>query len=133
MTPVVASLLISVAVLPVALWIAWGLPRHERVGRGQTPGKITLPHPILLGICLYVFGTTLTEGAVADWSAIYMRDVFASTPGIGGLAVTAFSLAVALTRLAGDRLKLRFGPAQLARALAAVGLVGVVFVVFRAA
>ena len=60
-TPVLASLLISVVVLPLALWIAWGLPRHERAAEG-TPGKITLPHPILLGICLYVFGTTPDRG-----------------------------------------------------------------------
>ena len=127
--PVVSIIVISIVVMPLALLIARGLPRTESAA-DETPGKITLPHPILLGICLYVFGTTLTEGAVADWSAIYMRDVFGSHPGIGGLAVTAFSLTVALTRLAGDRLKLTFGPAALARTLAVIGVAGVVLVVF---
>lgn len=128
-SPIAADLAISALVLPLALGVGRGLPRSDTPVE-ETPGKIGLPHPILFGICLYVFGTTLAEGAVADWSAIYMRDVFNSTPGIGGLAVTAFSLTVALTRMAGDRLRLRFGPARLGRTLALVGLAGVLLVVF---
>lgn len=126
--PILANIAISLFVLPASLIVGVGLPASERAGN-EAPGKVGLPHPILLGICLYVFGTTLTEGAAADWSAIYMRDVFGSTPGIGGIAVTAFSLSVALTRMAGDRLKQRFGPAALARTLALVGLVGVIIIV----
>ncbi len=128
LAPILASIAISVFVLPMALFVARGLPASERAAN-ETPGKIGLPHPILLGICLYVFGTTLTEGAAADWSAIYMRDEFGSSPGIGGIAVTAFSLSVALTRMAGDRLKQRFGPAPLARTLALFGLAGVIVIV----
>ena len=127
--PIYAGLAISAVVLPLALFIGRELPRRE-TGTGEPPGKIGLPHPSLLAICLFVFGTTLTEGAVADWSAIYMRDVFGSGPGVGGIAVTAFSLSVALTRIAGDRLKLKFGPAALGRTLALVGLAGVLIVVF---
>ena len=127
--PVVADLAITAFVLPLGLFIAYGLPRVE-TGKSESHGRIGLPHPILLFICLFVFGTTLTEGAVADWSAIYMRDVFATGPGIGGLAVTAFTLTAALTRLTGDRLKQRFGPARLGRTLAVIGLAGVLFVVF---
>ena len=128
LAPIYADLIISVIVLPVALWVARGLPPVENVVQ-EPAGKIALPHPILLGICLYVFGTTVTEGAASDWSAIYMRDAFGSSPGVGGIAVTTFSLSVALTRMTGDRLKQRFGPASLARTLALVGLIGVVIIV----
>lgn len=46
------------------------------------------------------------------------------------IAVIAFSLTVAVTRMTGDRLKLMFGPVKLARTLALVGLAGVLLVVF---
>ncbi|HEY8596326.1 MAG TPA: MFS transporter [Devosiaceae bacterium] len=127
--PIAANLAITLFALPAAMWFGRELPRAAPPA-SSVPGKIALPHPVLLLICLYVFGTALTEGAVADWSAIYMRDAFGSTPGIGGLAVSAFSLAVALTRMMGDRLRQRFGPARLGRTLAFVGLAGVLLVVF---
>ena len=127
--PIVAHIGIVLVVLPIALAISRGLPAEARAP-DTAPARIALPHPILLGICLYVFGTSLTEGAAADWSAIYMRDVFRSGPGASGIAVTVFLLSVALTRIAGDRLKQRFGPVLLGRTLALVGLVGVLIIVF---
>jgi len=127
--PIIAHVFIVVVVLPTALAISRGLPA-EAHAPDKTPAKIALPHPILLGICLYVFGTSVTEGAAADWSAIYMRDVFGSGPGASGIAVTVFLLSVALTRIAGDRLKQRFGPVLLGRTLALVGLAGVLIIVF---
>ncbi len=127
--PIFAHIFIVAVVLPTSLAISRRLPGEARVP-DKTPAKIALPHPILLGICLYVFGTSLTEGAAADWSAIYMRDVFGSGPGASGIAVTVFLLSVALTRIAGDRLKQRFGPVLLGRTLALVGLAGVLIIVF---
>ncbi len=129
MAPIATDLVITLVVLPIALLIAHGLPKADTTPAAPA-GRIGLPHPILIGISLYVFGTSLTEGAVSDWSAIYMRDVFESGPGVGGIAVTAFSLTAALTRLSGDRLKMRFGPTRLARVLALIGLCGVVLVGF---
>ncbi len=124
--PIVAGLAIAVLTAPAALWLALGLPApaHPEPATDEVEAlrRGFPPHPLLVGICLYVLGSSLTEGAAADWAAIFMRDAHGAGPGLSGLGVTAFSLAVASTRLAGDRLKTRFGAARLARGLALVGV-----------
>ncbi len=84
----------------------------------------TMPHILLLGICLFTFGTTLTEGAVADWAAIFMRDIHGASHGFAGLSLTFFTMSVALTRLTGDKLREHFSTTDLARTLAIIGVLG---------
>lgn len=97
-----------------------------------TSGKtgFTMPHILLLGICLFTFGTTLTEGAVADWAAIFMRDIYNAEPGFAGLSLTFFTMAAALTRLTGDKLREHFATADLARTLAIIGVIGLGVIYF---
>ncbi|WP_424983042.1 MFS transporter [Maritalea sp. S77] len=86
--------------------------------------RFTMPHILLLGICLFTFGTTLTEGAVADWAAIFMRDIHGASHGFAGLSLTFFTMSVALTRLTGDKLREHFSTTDLARTLAIIGVMG---------
>lgn len=64
----------------------------------------------LVGFCSFV-----GEGTAADWSALYLRDLGAS-PGAAAAGFAAFSLAMATSRLLGDRLTGRVGPVRLVRA-----------------
>ena len=85
---------------------------------------LTLVRPprALLVVGAAAFFTLFAEGAAADWSAVYLSS---SLGAVAALAYTAFSLAMVGSRLAGDRLNSRFGPATLVRAggvLAAAGL-----------
>ena len=41
----------------------------------------------------------MTEGAVADWSGIFLRDEFGAASGASGLGYTAFAAMVAAGRL----------------------------------
>ena len=126
-SPLSAGLILTVLFLPVA-YIAIAkltIDHPETPKKEDGTSRLSMPHPILLAICAFTFGTTLTEGAIADWAAIFMRDVMSAGPGIAGLAVTAFTLTVALSRLSGDRLRKHFEPHQLALTLAVIGLVGV--------
>ena len=71
------------------------------------------------------FCVLLGEGAMADWSALYLRDVTGAAPGAAAAGYAAFSLAMASGRFAGDALTLRFGAMPLVRGgglLAALGL-----------
>ncbi len=84
------------------------------------------PKGILLGLGLIVFCTGLGEGAVGDWSAVFMRQVIATSEAVAALAFSAFSVAMVVGRLSGDWLNHRFGAVQLARVgglLAASGFV----------
>ncbi|MBL4785920.1 MAG: MFS transporter [Cohaesibacteraceae bacterium] len=122
---------ILIAALPVAMLVSLNLPEDRKP---QIPDFKTRsfapPHPILLGVSFFTFGATLTEGAVADWSAVFLRDIYQIGPGIAGVGVILFSLSVALTRLAGDRLRLWTSPGKLARKLSVFGMFGVVLVYF---
>jgi len=83
------------------------------------------PTGALLGLGLVSFCVLLGEGAVGDWSAVYLNTTLGTGPGFAALGYGAFSLAMAFGRLFGDRLTQRLGPAPLVRscgALAAVGL-----------
>jgi HAD superfamily hydrolase (TIGR01509 family) len=94
--------------------------------RAAVPGRIFVRPPrTLLVLGAAAFATMLAEGAVADWSALYLSHSLAATAAVSALGYTGFSLMMATSRTLGDRLNERFGPVALARGgglLAAVGL-----------
>ncbi|MUN40186.1 MFS transporter [Actinomadura litoris] len=74
----------------------------------------------IIGLCSFV-----GEGAMADWSAIYLRENLGTGPGTAGLGFAGCAVAMTLGRLTGDRVVARFGPVRVMRAgslLAAGGL-----------
>jgi MFS family permease len=66
----------------------------------------------------------MSEGAAADWSAVYVDRDLAASAAVAGLAYAAFSVTMVAGRLVGDRLTERFGPALLVRCGALVAAVG---------
>ncbi len=79
----------------------------------------------LVGLCTIAFGCFLAEGAVNNWSAIYLHSSLKAGAGLAAVAYTAFSCAMAVGRLCGDHMAERFGPVRLVRvsvATAAIGL-----------
>jgi MFS family permease len=89
------------------------------------------PPAVLMGLGLLSFAGLLAEGAMGDWSAVYLRDSVGSTPAVAAMGFAAFSLAMAIGRFCGDWLTWRIGPVSVLRAsggLAAVGLTGALVV-----
>jgi predicted MFS family arabinose efflux permease len=77
---------------------------------------------VLLGIlCLIAF---LAEGAMLDWSAVFLRSERGFAIADAGLGYAAFSIAMSAGRLLGDRLTARMGAVRIVRhgsVLAAAG------------
>ena len=73
------------------------------------------PPRALVALGAAAFLTLLAEGAAADWSAVYLSHSLGATAAVAALGYTGFSLAMAASRLVGDRLNGRFGPVALAR------------------
>ncbi len=97
----------------------------------QAPGvPFKLPSAALLGICAFTFGITMTEGAIADWSAVYLRDVLLATGALTGLGYSVFACLVATGRFGGDYMKSRFGAVAIARACGCASLAGMLIVLF---
>jgi predicted MFS family arabinose efflux permease len=68
---------------------------------------------VLLGaLCLVVF---LAEGAMLDWSAVFLRSTRGFAISDAGLGFAAFSVAMAIGRLLGDRITTALGPVRVVR------------------
>jgi MFS family permease len=61
------------------------------------------------------FCVLLSEGAIADWSAVYLRHTLGGSSFIGGLGFAGFSLTMALGRFYGDSIIPRWGAGNLLR------------------
>jgi hypothetical protein len=75
---------------------------------------------LVVGLC-----ATLAEGAIGDWSALYLVDVLGAGSGVGATGYVAFSILMLLGRLVGDHLVRGLGGAatrRLGGAVAATGM-----------
>ena len=126
-------LLAMIPVIILATLIVLGRfePAPHRTGSStdETPhfARPTLAIMLLVGVCL---SAMLMEGAGIDWSAIYMRDMFAATPFWAGIAVATVAGAQALARFFADGFVDRYNPVVVARALLAILGAGVLLVFF---
>lgn len=116
-----ASLLIGAGTI-LAATVPWSSPRPEEAG-GAAP---VLPRGDLALVGLVAFCATLSEGAVADWSAVFLHDVRAVSEGQAALGYAAFSAAMVIMRLLGDRIVERWGPRSVARLSGVVAAIGVI-------
>ncbi len=115
----VAAAAVAIAVVP-AMLSDRGAQTVEAAGPASRPsGPIAL-----LGVMAAV--GLVAEGAVYDWSALYMRQALAAPAALAALAYAAFSIGMATGRFAGDRVRARCGAATLliASGLLAAGAMG---------
>jgi len=90
-------------------------------------GTITWSVP-LGALALLAFSIMLVEGAIADWSAIYLRTSVLTGPGLAALGYAVFSGAMAGGRLTGDYLTGKLGRGHLVCYGALLAAAGLVFV-----
>jgi MFS family permease len=88
---------------------------------GATPDAWSLP---LVVLGLIAFGSFLSEGAAADWSAVYIRDEAGATSAVAAAGFAGFSLGMVAARFAGDRAGAAVGPVRLVGVSATVALAG---------
>ena len=113
-----------------------GRPEDRRAAgtgaRGRRPAAVGSMRQWFSGVTARVailgalsFCSLLGEGAVENWSAVYLRDDLGVAAGLAAAGLVAFSITMACGRLSGDRLVARFGAVRLMRVsgfLAAAGL-----------
>ncbi|MEV0038793.1 MFS transporter [Streptomyces sp. NPDC056909] len=90
----------------------------------EPPPRFALPPKSAVVIGAVGFCAVFAEGASMDWSAVYLRDVLDTSPGLAAASTTAFALTMAIARLAGDKVIDRFGAVRTVRTggvLAAAG------------
>jgi len=90
----------------------------------QTDPAFAVPPRSLLGLAALLFFILLAEGAVSNWSAVYLRKGLGASAGVAGLGYAAFSAAMAVGRLHGDRLLERFSAREVVPVGALVACLG---------
>lgn len=103
---------------PRLLTVQPASPQRER-RRWTVPRRATL----LLGIAMAF--ATVTEGAMNDWSALYLKDAANATPALAPAGIAVFSSAMMLVRVFADGWRARWGDRRIVvagGALAGAGL-----------
>ncbi len=103
----------AAGMVAIALVARWLVPSPAEPDAGP---RLAWPGVTLLGLGLMAFCGLVTEGAMGDWSAVFLHDVLATTPAQAAAGFAAFSLAMAAGRFGGDRLVERFGAVPVLRA-----------------
>jgi MFS family permease len=73
----------------------------------------------VIGFCLF-----LSEGAIADWAAVYLKQVLSAGSGMAAAGYAVFSAGMAIFRLLGDWVANRFGPVHTVRTAALAAALG---------
>jgi fucose permease len=124
---------LAATALGAAAALAWALRALPAAAPpADTPAPaLVRPAAALVPLGALAFCGLLTEGAVADWSAVYLHDTLGGTRAVAAAGFAACSLAMATGRLAGDRLVGRFGAPAVLRASSAVAAAGLAGALLR--
>lgn len=123
--PVVHLVAACITLAAVAFAAARFMLASDRKDTAPAEG-LSLPRGPLALVGLLAAVGLIAEGAMYDWSVLYMRQEVGSPPGLASLAYASFSLAMAAGRFAGDWVRGRMAPVPLLRASGVLGMLGMV-------
>jgi fucose permease len=110
---------VTVAITSVLLLVLLRLSAsrigHGSAAEGEDAPRFTLPsHGVLLLaiLCLLVM---VTEGAMADWSGLYLRQDLGASAALAALAYSFFTAGMTVGRVAGDGINHRIGAVAVLR------------------
>ncbi len=85
------------------------LPTTASLPPAPTPDELHAERRTLLGLGTIAACSSVGEGAMADWTAVYLADTLHTTADVAALGFAAYSLAMLTGRFAGDRITARLG------------------------
>ncbi|MBJ2262107.1 MULTISPECIES: MFS transporter [unclassified Pseudomonas] len=106
LSPLSATLVVIVITLGALLKAA---PHLLPYGSESSGPPFAIPHGVVLFIGCLCFIVFLAEGAVLDWSAVFLSDERGLDEAYAGLGYAAFALTMTLGRLTGDAIVRRLG------------------------
>lgn len=105
-TPLLSVCVVVAIVAGLLLWHARHLLPY---GADDPAAPVARPTGKVMVVGLLCFVALLVEGAMLDWSALFLRTAHQVDPRIAGGAFAVFSLTMAAGRFCGDTLRRRFG------------------------
>jgi MFS family permease len=120
------------AVLGVARWLAPDPPPTAAPAPAPTGPRRRGIRAVVrrFDVLLLVFGgvalcSGVAEGAMADWTALFLRDVRHTTDAVGGIGYAAFAVSMAVVRFSGGTILRRWAPATVLVAGSALTAAGI--------
>lgn len=106
-SPLVATLVVAAGMVALLATANGGLLGYG--SRSEGPA-FALPRGIVLLLGVLCFMVFLAEGAMLDWSAVFLTDVHDMPAAYAGLGYAAFAGTMTIGRFLGDRIVHRLGP-----------------------
>jgi predicted MFS family arabinose efflux permease len=100
---------VSVVVVIVGGLLLWHARHLLPYGADDPAAPFAWPSGTVLAVGVLCFIALLVEGAVLDWSAVFLNRAHQIDLTVAGSAYAVFSLAMAAGRFSGDALRKRFG------------------------
>ncbi len=102
---------LTVLILPLLIAAVWGYCRllRDLADHGSSTATIARPRKALLGLGLVAMLALIGEGAMADWSTVYLYGEIGAGSTVAAAGYAAFALAMAIGRIGGDTAIRRVG------------------------
>jgi MFS family permease len=133
LSPAVHFALVTVAAVAIVLYAR---PRLLAIAptAGLGTDRAAAPRSRRLRLLLAGLGASAAcaavgEGGMADWTALFLRDVRNSGAGVAALGYAAFSIAMTIGRVGGERAISHLGPARVLRYGGLAAATGIVIAV----
>ncbi|MEJ5991834.1 MFS transporter [Ramlibacter sp. PS3R-8] len=120
----IVHLVAASAALGALAWAATPFMLRDVRAAGEGSAPLSLPRGPLALLGLLAALGLVAEGAMYDWSVLYLRQELGSSAGIASLGYASFSGAMAAGRFGGDWVRARVRSVTLLRWSGALGAVG---------
>ena len=114
----------------IVLALTVGFGRNLIPYGGGGGSLIAIPRGIVVFVGITAFIAFLSEGAVMDWSGVYLTVVCGMDLALAGVGFSVFSAAMLTMRFLGDRVVQRIGQRPVAVGGALLTLVGILLIMF---
>ncbi|MDX2246807.1 MAG: MFS transporter [Bacteroidia bacterium] len=124
------QMITAAVVLLAVLWL-YLKPHLWLTGQedGGTGPAFVMPTKPLLGLALIGVCIMLGEGAIADWSAVYIEELTYKGAYLAGLGYAGFSMSMTIGRFWGDSIIARLGALKIVRAGSILAIAGGLLVI----
>ena len=114
--------------------LALAFMRFLLAGRSESGGKkLAAPRGVVVFIALVAGISFLVEGAVMDWSGVFLTEVRSMDMSLAGTGFASFSAAMLLMRLLGDAIVNRVGARRVVLAGSIIAITGFLIVILSPA
>jgi fucose permease len=140
LTPVITGICISITLLTITFTQFKSLmdagtelktgKEHDASRGTNSNARFNLLNGTLLFLGIMCFVAFLSEGAVLDWSAVFLRDNKGVDGAMAGLGYASFSVAMAIMRLFGDKIITKLDSKHVVTFGSIIAFAGFMLVVF---